>query len=59
MSKSGYCIKCKKKVNIQQAKTVTWKNGMKALSGKCGICNIGVNRILGKAWNTANTRWVE
>jgi len=49
MSNSGYCVKCKKKVDIAEAKTVTWKNGMKALSGKCGICLTGVNRILGRA----------
>jgi len=49
MASKGYCVKCKKKVTIKDGKTVVWKNGMKALSGKCPNCDIGVNLILGKA----------
>ena len=49
MSKKGYCVKCKKKVTIKDGKEKTWKNGMRALSGKCPNCGVGVNRILGKA----------
>lgn len=45
----GYCVKCKKKVDIKDAKTVVWKNGMKAATGTCPNCGIKVNAILGKA----------
>ena len=43
------CMKCKKQVEIQDAKEVVFKNGMKALKGKCGACGTTVVRILGKA----------
>ena len=44
----GYCVKCKKKQEIQGAKEVTMKNGRKAMKGKCPKCNTGMFRILGK-----------
>ena len=50
MSKTGYCVKCKKKdVPIENAEEVTMKNGRKALKGSCGTCGTGMYRILGKA----------
>ena len=45
----GRCMKCKKNVEIKDAKEKVWKNGMKALEGKCGKCGTKVCRILGKA----------
>lgn len=44
-----YCLKCKKKVEMQDAQEVVMKNGRKAMKGKCPDCGTGVFRILGKA----------
>jgi len=43
----AYCVKCKKKVEIAEAKTVTLKNGKKATKGKCPNCGTTVFRIGG------------
>ena len=43
-----YCVKCKTKREISEAKEVTMKNGRKALRGKCPDCGTGMYRILGK-----------
>ena len=45
----GRCMKCKKQVQIKDAKEVTMKNGMRAMKGVCGACSTKVFRILGKA----------
>lgn len=45
----GRCMKCKKQVEIKDGKEVVWKNGMKAMEGKCHHCGTKVCRILGKA----------
>ena len=45
----GYCVKCKAKSKMTEAKEVTMKNGRKAMKGKCGKCSTGMYRILGKA----------
>ena len=45
----GRCMKCKKQVQIKDAKEVTMKNGMRAMKGVCGTCGTKVFRILGKA----------
>lgn len=44
----GYCVKCKKKQEIKDAKEVTLKNGKKALKGVCPACGTGMFRITGK-----------
>jgi len=44
----GYCVKCKAKKEMADAKEVTMKNGRKALKGKCPDCGTGMYRILGK-----------
>nr|MCK4929460.1 hypothetical protein [Nanoarchaeota archaeon] len=44
----GYCVKCKKKVEIQKGKESVTKNGRRILKGKCPDCGITVCRILGK-----------
>ena len=41
----GYCVKCKKKVEIEGAKKNTMKNGKPATQGKCGKCGTKVFRI--------------
>lgn len=44
----GYCVKCKKKQEIKDAKEVTMKNGRKAMKGVCPACSTGMFRITGK-----------
>lgn len=45
----GRCMKCKRLVEIKDAKEITMKNNMKALQGVCPVCNTKTFRILGKA----------
>jgi hypothetical protein len=42
----GYCVKCKAKREIKDAKEETMKNGRKALKGKCAVCGTGMYKIL-------------
>lgn len=44
----AYCVKCRKKVEIQNPEQVTMKNGKPATRGVCPKCGTGVYRI-GKA----------
>lgn len=44
----AYCVKCKKKVEIKNAKNVTLKNKRPAVQGACPKCATKVFRI-GKA----------
>ena len=44
----AYCVKCKKKQEMKEAKEVKMKNGRKAMKGKCPACGTGMYRILGK-----------
>lgn len=44
----GYCVKCKKKMEMKDAKEVTMKNGRKAVKGCCPECNTGMYRIMSK-----------
>ena len=46
---TGFCVKCKRKIEIKAGQTVSMKRGMKALKGKCSKCGTTVFRILGKA----------
>lgn len=48
MATTGYCVKCKSKRDIKDAKEVTMKNKRKAVKGKCPECGTGMYRILGK-----------
>lgn len=43
----GYCVKCRKKVEIKDAKQIVMKNGRKATKGTCGSCGTSVFRIGG------------
>ena len=45
----GRCMKCKKQVEITDAKETVTKNNMRMLKGKCPVCGTTVCRILGKA----------
>jgi len=44
----GYCVKCKKKREMSNAKEVSMKGGRRAMKGSCGVCKTGMYRILGK-----------
>jgi len=41
----GYCVRCRKKVNINNATRITMKNGRKAIKGTCSRCGGKVFRI--------------
>ncbi len=43
----AYCVKCKAKREMSDAKEVTMKNGRKAMKGKCPKCGTGMYRIMG------------
>jgi endogenous inhibitor of DNA gyrase (YacG/DUF329 family) len=42
------CLKCRKEVEIKDAKEFVMKNNLKALKGKCPVCSTTVFRIIGK-----------
>jgi DNA-directed RNA polymerase subunit RPC12/RpoP len=42
-------MKCKKEVEMKNAKDTIMKNGMKAAKGECPACGTKVFRIIGKA----------
>ncbi|MBL7069089.1 MAG: hypothetical protein ISS34_04455 [Candidatus Omnitrophica bacterium] len=44
----GYCVKCKAKKEMKDAKEVVMKNKRKAMKGKCPDCGTSMFRILGK-----------
>ncbi|MES2223495.1 MAG: DUF5679 domain-containing protein [Patescibacteria group bacterium] len=46
---TAYCVKCKAKQEMSEAKEVEMKNGRKAMKGKCPVCGTGMYCILGKA----------
>ena len=48
MGQQAYCVKCKGKKEMSDAKQVTMKNGRKAMKGKCPSCGTGMYCILGK-----------
>jgi NAD-dependent SIR2 family protein deacetylase len=43
----AYCVKCRKKIKIEDEKKVKLKNGKPATKGKCPKCGTGVFRIGG------------
>jgi len=46
MAETAYCVKCKAKVTMSDAKQVTMKNGRPAMKGTCSKCGTGVYKIL-------------
>jgi Zn finger protein HypA/HybF involved in hydrogenase expression len=44
---TGYCVKCKKKQEIKDAKSVKLKNGKPATKGVCPKCGTKMFRIGG------------
>jgi Zn finger protein HypA/HybF involved in hydrogenase expression len=45
----AYCVKCRKKSAMKDAKEVVLKNGRAAMKGKCPKCGTGMFRIGGMA----------
>ena len=45
----AYCVKCKAKKDMKDAKQVKMKNGRPAMKGKCPDCGTGMYRILSTA----------
>ena len=43
----AYCVKCKAKKVMVDAKEVTMKNKRNAMKGKCPDCGTGMFKILG------------
>lgn len=41
----GYCMKCKEKRGMEDAKAIVMKNGKDAVSGHCGTCNTKMFKI--------------
>lgn len=48
MEYMGYCVKCKKKVAIKNAKEITSANGRLMAKGVCPNCGTKVNLFLPK-----------
>jgi len=44
----AYCVKCKQKKEMTDAKEEVLKNGRRAMKGKCPVCGTVMCRILGK-----------
>ena len=44
----AYCVKCRSKRQMQDAKSITMKNGRPATQGTCPVCRTKMFRI-GKA----------
>ncbi|MFW6150168.1 MAG: DUF5679 domain-containing protein [Chloroflexota bacterium] len=42
---TAYCMKCRRKVDIRNARQVTLKNGRPATEGVCPVCGTKVFRI--------------
>lgn len=45
----GYCVKCREKKEIKDAKEVKMANGRPAIKGVCISCGTGMFRILPSA----------
>lgn len=43
----GYCVKCGEKVEIQNEKKKTFKNGRKGVQGNCPECDTKVTAFTG------------
>jgi hypothetical protein len=41
----AYCVKCRSKKEMKNAKAITMKNGKPAIKGVCPTCGTGVFRI--------------
>lgn len=44
---NGYCVVCRRSVKIREGKKVKFKNGKKAIKGRCSSCGTKIFRIVG------------
>jgi len=44
-----YCLKCRKKQEVENPEEVTMKNGGKGLKAKCPACGTKMFKFLGKS----------
>ena len=44
----GRCMRCRENKEMKDAKEVTMKNGMQAMTGLCTVCGTKMFKILGK-----------
>jgi endogenous inhibitor of DNA gyrase (YacG/DUF329 family) len=44
---TGFCVKCRKKVELVNPQEVTLKNGRRAIKGKCPKCGTTVYVFVG------------
>ena len=44
----GFCVKCRRKVELVNPEEVTLKNGRKAIRGKCPNCGTTVYVFVGR-----------
>jgi hypothetical protein len=44
-AKEGYCVKCKAKREIKDAKDIVMKNGRPATQGLCPVCGTKIFKI--------------
>lgn len=45
---TAYCVKCRTKRDMANAKEVSMKGGRSAMKGVCPVCSTGMYRIMGK-----------
>jgi len=45
---TGYCMRCKKKREMENVTQVTMKNKRKASKGSCAVCHTSMFKIGGK-----------
>jgi tartrate dehydratase alpha subunit/fumarate hydratase class I-like protein len=48
MEVEGYCVKCRQKRAMKNAKEVIMKNGRLAAKGTCPVCGTGMFKFLPK-----------
>lgn len=53
---TAYCVRCKTKREMADARTVTLKNGAPALQGTCPVCGTRLSRILPRSSSSSGTR---
>ena len=44
--KIGYCLRCRKRVRMEDSKVIERKNGRFTMTGKCPQCGTTVNRFI-------------
>ena len=47
MATEAYCVKCREKREMKDAKEVTMKNGRNAMEGVCPVCGTKLFRMVG------------